>query len=184
MELLAERGIDVSKRTLLRWVQTFGPLPPPKPVSAVDDRAAYPAHAELQRWATQVHGLDTRAKRFKPAKEVERARAKERFEQRLLALCAPSATDAQAPQRRLCARIQRHLQELFVFVLEPVVPADNNAAERSLRPLVISRKISGGSRSPTGSATRMTLASIFGTWAARGEDTYASCHQLLLSPLL
>jgi transposase-like protein len=26
MELLAERGIDVSKRRVLRWVQTFGPL--------------------------------------------------------------------------------------------------------------------------------------------------------------
>ncbi len=26
MELLAERGIDVSKRTVLRWLQTFGPL--------------------------------------------------------------------------------------------------------------------------------------------------------------
>ena len=26
MELLAERGIDVSRRTVLRWVQTFGPL--------------------------------------------------------------------------------------------------------------------------------------------------------------
>src|SRR6266511_889404 len=26
MELLAERGIDVSRRTILRWVQTFGPL--------------------------------------------------------------------------------------------------------------------------------------------------------------
>ncbi len=26
MELLAERGVEVSKRTLLRWVQTFGPL--------------------------------------------------------------------------------------------------------------------------------------------------------------
>jgi putative transposase len=26
MELLAERGIGVSKRTVLRWVQTFGPL--------------------------------------------------------------------------------------------------------------------------------------------------------------
>src|SRR5688500_2149645 len=26
MELLAERGLDVSKRTVLRWVQTFGPL--------------------------------------------------------------------------------------------------------------------------------------------------------------
>src|SRR3954464_15098970 len=26
MELLAERGIDASKRTVLRWAQTFGPL--------------------------------------------------------------------------------------------------------------------------------------------------------------
>ena len=26
MELLAERGVDVSQRTVLRWVQTFGPL--------------------------------------------------------------------------------------------------------------------------------------------------------------
>jgi transposase, IS6 family len=26
LELLAERGVDVSKRTVLRWVQTFGPL--------------------------------------------------------------------------------------------------------------------------------------------------------------
>ncbi len=145
-------------------------------------KVEYPHNAELQRWAAQVHGVYTRAKRFKPAKEAERIRAKERFEQRLLGLCEPFATDAQAPQRRLCARIQRHLQELFVFVLDPQVPADNNAAERSLRPLVISRKISGGTRSPTGSATRMTLASLFGTWAARGLDLHSSCRQLLLSP--
>jgi transposase-like protein len=26
MELLAERGMDVSRRTILRWAQTFGPL--------------------------------------------------------------------------------------------------------------------------------------------------------------
>jgi transposase-like protein len=26
MELLAERRVDVSKRTVLRWVQSFGPL--------------------------------------------------------------------------------------------------------------------------------------------------------------
>jgi transposase len=146
-------------------------------------KVQYPYNAELQQWATQVHRVYTRAKRFKHPQEAKRARAKKRFEQRLLTLCEPFATDAQAPQRQLCARIQRHLQELFVFVLDPRVPADNNAAERSLRPLVISRKISGGSRSSTGSATRMTLASLFGTWAARGLDLYSSCRQLLLSPL-
>src|SRR3990172_10900325 len=42
---------------------------------------------------------------------------------------------------------------------DPRVPSDNNAAERSLRPLVVSRKISGGTRSHAGSDTKMTLAS-------------------------
>ncbi len=141
-----------------------------------------PKDAELQNWATEVHAVYARAMRFRSSKEAERARAKQRFEQRLLAICEPFATDQQAPQRRLCARIQRHLQELFVFVLEPQVPANNNAAERSLRPLVISRKISGGTRSPTGTRSRMTLASLFGTWAARRLDLDTFCRQLLLSP--
>jgi transposase len=143
----------------------------------------YPTNVGLQDWAIQVHGLYAHAMRFQHVQVAERMRAKERFEQQLLELCQPFATDKQAPQRRLCARIQRHLRELFVFVLEPQVPADNNAAERSLRPLVTSRKISGGTRSPAGTRARMVLASVFGTWAARGEDPYVSCRQLLLSPL-
>ena len=47
---------------------------------------------------------------------------------------------------------------------EPDVLADNNAAERSLRHLVISRrKVSGGTRSEQGTESNMTLAFIFGT---------------------
>ena len=72
--------------------------------------------------------------------------------------------------------------ELFVFVAELGVPPDNNAAERSLRPVVISRKISGGTRSPTGTDTKMTLASIFGTWRAQNLNTLTACRQLLTSP--
>jgi hypothetical protein len=57
----------------------------------------------------------------------------------------------------------RHLDELFVFVAEPMVPPDNNGAERSLHHLVTSRKISGGTRSPQGTDTKMVLSSLFGT---------------------
>ena len=46
--------------------------------------------------------------------------------------------------RVLCQRVERFLPELFTFVAEPQVTADNNAAEHSLRPPVVSRKISGG----------------------------------------
>ena len=74
------------------------------------------------------------------------------------------------------------VKEFFVFVAEPDVPADNNAAERSLRHLVISRKVSGGTRSERGTESEMTLASIFGTWRARGLNPLAACRQLLTSP--
>jgi hypothetical protein len=87
-----------------------------------------------------------------------------------------------APQRTLCQRIARHLAELFVFVADPAVPATNNAAERSQRHLVVSRKISGGTRSPEGSATKMALASVFGTWRAQGLNPFAECRRLLASP--
>ena len=67
---------------------------------------------------------------------------------------------------------------------EPDVPSDKNAAERSLRHLVISRKISGGTRSEQGTERKMTLASLFGTWRAQGLNPLAACRQLLRSPPL
>ena len=67
---------------------------------------------------------------------------------------------------------------------EPDVLSENNPAERSLRHLVISRKVSGGTRSEQGTERKMTLASLFGTWRAQGLNPLAACRQLLVSPLL
>ena len=83
---------------------------------------------------------------------------------------------------KLCRRIERHIKELFVFVYYPGTPLDNNAAERSLRHLVISRKISGGTRSGAGSASKTILASFFGTWRAKGLNPFLQCRRLLISP--
>ena len=106
------------------------------------------------------------------------------WERQLLAICRHFLSDPSAVQGKLCRRIERHIKELFVFVAEPDVPSDNNPAERSLRHLVISRKISGGTRSEQGTESKMTLASIFGTWRARGLNPLAACRQLLVSPRL
>ena len=70
------------------------------------------------------------------------------------------------------------------FVAEPQAKADNNAAERSLRPTVVSRKISGGIRSPEGSNTKSVLASLFGTWRLRGRNPYQALNSILSQPLL
>ncbi|GAC1385125.1 MAG: hypothetical protein NVSMB33_14020 [Ktedonobacteraceae bacterium] len=75
--------------------------------------------------------------------------------------------------------MERFLPEMFAFVAFAGVPAHNNLAERSVRPLVIARKISGGSRSSKGSETRMGLASLFGTWMAQGLNPFSQCVALL-----
>ena len=82
----------------------------------------------------------------------------------------------------LCARIDRYQAELFTFVADPAVPPTNNAAERALRPLVVARKISGGTRSARGSATRMVLQSLVATWELRGLDPVAEFVALLRAP--
>lgn len=92
------------------------------------------------------------------------------------------ALNYEHPCCALAKRLMRHQDELFQYVLVPGLPADNNLAERSLRPLVVLRKISGGSRSDRGTKTRLTLASLFGTWAARNLNPFIQCLTALRQP--
>jgi transposase len=141
----------------------------------------HPSDAGLRAWADQVHAVYERARRVTgPA--ATRRRAQRQCEADLFAACQPylDADATVVPQATLCRRIQKYLPELFTFVADPVVPATNNAAERSVRPVVIQRKISGGTRSPAGTSVFTRLATLFGTWRARGLDPLAACRRLLL----
>ena len=53
------------------------------------------------------------------------------------------------------------------------VPADNNLAERDLRPTVIARKVSFGSQSDAGAHTRSIVMTVVHTLRKRGEDVAA-----------
>ena len=144
--------------------------------------ALYPKDTSLAQWAAAVHQLYVEARSFTHPQAQRRRTAQLAWERQLLVICQPFLADPLALQGRLCRRIERHIKELFVFVAEPDVPSDNNPAERSRRHLVISRKVSGGTRSERGTESKMTLASIFGTWRARGLNPLAACRQLLTSP--
>lgn len=65
-------------------------------------------------------------------------------------------------------------QRMFRWTLDPRIPAENNRAERELRPLVIARKVSFGSQSDTGAATRETLMSVLLTLQKRSSDPLAA----------
>ena len=148
--------------------------------------AAHRQEASVVGWADGVHRLFAQAQAQAQAAAdlapAARVAARQKCEAALAALCAPYLGVADAPQRVLAERMDKHLGELFVFVEEPDVPATNNAAERSLRHLVTTRKISGGTRSAQGTATKMTLATLFGTWRAQGLDPLAECRALLAAP--
>ena len=140
----------------------------------------------LSKWAAKVKALYERAKGYLgPSRKLgaveqqgERVRRQREYEQELLKVCRPHLRKKRV-QSRLCERIERFLPELFVFVADPRVPSDNNAAERSVREVVVSRKISGGTRSASGSETKSILASLFGTWRLQGRDFYQCCLSLL-----
>ena len=80
----------------------------------------------------------------------------------------------------LNARALKYISELFTFVRFPNILSDNNLAERSLRRLVVSRKISGGTRSKKGSETKSILASLFGTWRLQNLNLFEQTRNLLL----
>jgi len=68
---------------------------------------------------------------------------------------------------------REHPTRLYHWAETPDVPADNNFAERELRPLVIARKISFGSQSERGAQKREVLMSVLHTLRKRGGDTTA-----------
>ena len=154
-------------------------------------RQQYPADAALAKWAKKLHRLYARGRAGAtgPTLGTRAAQRRQRaLRTKLQAALQEVATwPAQEPPpvyHTLAKRLRRYEGELFTFVTEPGVPADNNAAERSLRHLVIQRKISGGTRSADGSATLMVASTLFGTWQAQGRDPLHACRDLLSLPQL
>ncbi len=65
------------------------------------------------------------------------------------------------------------------WVCNPEVEAENNLAERRLRPLVIARKVCFGSQSEKGLMTRETLMTIIDTLSLMCDDPVAKLSQVL-----
>lgn len=134
-------------------------------------------------WAEEVQTLYTAAQMWL---EEHRQASPEEREAEYVALAAQAHTLGLSyarvknhPCQALAKRLLRHEDELFQFVLVDGLSADNNLAERSIRPLVVIRKISGGTRSLEGTKTRMGLASLFETWQARHLNPFEECLKLL-----
>ena len=137
-------------------------------------RAADPAACHfcqnIQAWvgaACQAHHRLTRGRwRAKSAKRQGQA-----LRCQLRALCALPLRHpkAEAFRKRLGGREQKLL---FTCFRRRHVPPTNNQAERSLRPLVIMRKIVQGTRSAKGLENHSVLRSLFETARRQGKKPH------------
>jgi transposase len=154
-----------------------------------DLRALKEQHAQdraIVEWAQDVRALYDEAQSWLHTQAQPSQEAREQLYVSLVArahsLGLAHARSKQHACQALAKRLLRHEDELFQFVLIDGLSADNNLAERSIRPLVVIRKISAGSRSAEGTKTRMALASLFETWQARGLNAFDECLKLLSQP--
>jgi len=141
---------------------------------------------ETRAWVAALLSLGQRVRqlvRQPPTARAHRQPLQRQLELELQALGEQFVSVPDHPCRPLSWRVWHFQHELLTCVAQSGVPPDNNLAERAIRPLVIARKISGGTRSPRGSATRMRLYSLAATWTAQGHNPLTQFRGLLQSPL-
>ncbi|HEV2208655.1 MAG TPA: IS66 family transposase [Verrucomicrobiae bacterium] len=140
-------------------------------VALLKGKAADPAAAQfcqkIQEWvraACQAHERLRRGRwRARSAK-----RKGQTLRNQLRALCAKALRypKAEAFRKRLSGPEQKLL---FTCFGRPGVPPTNNQAERSLRPLVIMRKVVQGTRSDKGLENHSVMRSLFETARRQGK---------------
>jgi len=99
------------------------------------------------------------------------------LEKRLTKLAQQRWDDVDAD--RLAARLRKYGGQLTTFPHKAEVDGTNNAAERALRPAVVMRKITGGSRSAAGARAWAVLASVMRTAQQQGRDVVETIQTLL-----
>lgn len=140
-------------------------------------------HPSLKAWADKVHDIHKAAKKAsrRNVDRPTRVLLREALQEKLLVIAEPYLKDKGALQHKPAKLICRYLPELFTFVEHPNVASSNNAAERAIRPAVIMRKMSGGTRSAKGSQTKTRLMSVFATWKLQGKDSIAACADMIVA---
>lgn len=83
--------------------------------------------------------------------------------------------------KKIQVRIKNQSDNLITALLHNDVPLTNNEAERNIRKMVVTRKISGGSRSNEGAKTHAVNLSVVKTLALQKQSLISSLRDLLSS---
>ena len=93
------------------------------------------------------------------------------IEARMDALIATTRHITDPDNLRMTKRLRKQRKRLFTFLTHEGVEATNNAAERSLRPAVITRKTGGCNKTQAGAKTHAILSSLLVTARQQSRNT-------------
>ena len=83
--------------------------------------------------------------------------------------------------RRLANHLVREREAVFTFLYCPGLEATNWRAEQAIRPMVVTRKVWGGNRTPAGARTQSILLSILQTCRQQNRPVLPLLERLLCS---
>lgn len=107
----------------------------------------------------------------------QRKKKADQIETKLLAISRIKIADQQL--QRVLNLCGKYAGELVVCLSNLYVPPDNNLAERALRPAVVMRKISGGSRSKQGALTHEVNLSVIETLRKQKHSLFEAMRELV-----
>jgi hypothetical protein len=139
----------------------------------------FPEHTEIQQFVSAFAPLLARAMQLRGLKLTAEQFGQQagQTQQEILALA--QATARHPGIQKIQNIFREQSKRLFHWTKSPKIPADNNRAERELRPLVIARKISFGSQSEAGARTRETLMTVLHTLRKRSANVTTAFEQAL-----
>lgn len=144
-----------------------------------DLQKSFPHNQEIARFVETFAPLLSDAIRLR-GRNLSKSQFRLRAARLKKQIIAEANRSAQHPAIQKIQDIFREKAErLYHWARDPSIPADNNLAERELRPLVIARKISFGSQSDAGAETREILMTVLRTLEKRTPDPHAALKSCL-----
>jgi transposase len=139
----------------------------------------FPSQPEIQCFVAALAPLLARAMHLRGLK-LSAAQFRQQAAQTRAEIEAVTRAPAQHPAIQKIQNLFREKADrLYHWARDRAIPAENNRAERELRPLVIARKISFGSQSEAGAHTREVLMSLLHTLRKRTDDVTAAFQRIL-----
>jgi len=144
-----------------------------------DESAKFEDNQEVVEFVARMRQLLVEAMTLRGKNLSDKAYGREakQIKRRILSLCQREA--AHPAVKRWSDFFVESAARLYQWVENRDVPAENNRAERELRPTVIARKVSFGSQAEEGAKTREVLMSLLQTLKKRAPNPRRKFKEML-----